>query len=184
MKYLCNISISVLPLFSFLFGSTPPAVPKSIYDFVVPALNGDSIRFSEFRGRKILIVNTASKCANTPQYAALQQLSETYKNKLVVVGFPSNNFFFEEPGPNKRIADFCRLNYGVTFPMAAKISVRGRNMAPIYRWLTQKSYNGYADNRVKWNFQKYLVDETGRLAAIFPPGMQPDSPEVITAIEK
>ncbi len=102
----------------------------------------------------------------------------------MIVGFPANNFFFEERGSNEQIAAFCKENYGVTFPMAAKISVKGGKMAPIYRWLTEKKYNGYRDNSVKWNFQKYLVDETGTLVNIFYPNTAPDAPEVITAIEK
>lgn len=158
-------------------------VPAGIYDFVVPALQGGTIDFAAFKGKKILIVNTASHCTKTPQYAALQQLSERYRDKLVVVGFPCNNFFFEEPGSNKTIAKFCTQNYGITFPMGAKISVRGWRKAPIYRWLTEKKYNGYADSRVKWNFQKYLINEQGALIGIFPPSTLPDGPEIIAAIE-
>jgi glutathione peroxidase len=170
-------------LFFFSFFTIRPNVPKSIYDFKMPALSGGTIDFSDFRGKKIMIVNTASKCGNTPQYEQLQQLSEKYKDKLVIVGFPANNFFFEEPGSNTRIAAFCKKNYGVTFPMAAKISVRGRHMAPIYHWLTQKKYNGFKDSKVKWNFQKYLIDESGKLVAVFSPKMSPDSADIIAAIE-
>ena len=112
------------------------------------------------------------------------RLSEKYKDKLVVVGFPANNFLFQEPGTNDKIASFCKKNYGVTFPMAAKISVKGAKMAPIYRWLTEKKYNEFEDSRVKWNFQKYLIDETGHLIEIFPPTTPPDSPEIIAALKK
>jgi glutathione peroxidase len=177
--------LAMLLFFPFFFTPKPQAeIPASIYDFKVKALDGGIIDFSQFRGKKILIVNTASYCGNTPQYAALQKLSEKYKDKLVIVGFPANNFFFEEPGSNEKIATFCRGRYGVTFPMAAKISVKGRNMAPIYIWLTQKQYNGYMDSKVKWNFQKYLINAQGRLTNVFAPATLPDSPEVISAIEQ
>ena len=173
----------MLFLFSFLF-SPPQAVPASIYDYKVTALDGSIIDFSQFRGKKILIVNTASKCGFTPQYEALEKLSVKYKDKLVIVGFPANNFLYQEPGDNEKIAAFCQKNYGVTFPMAAKISVKGRNMAPIYHWLTEQQYNKYADSKVKWNFQKYLIDENGKLVNIFYSNTTPDAPEVIAAIEK
>ncbi len=175
---------TMLLFFGFLFTPQPTEVPASIYDFKVAALDGGTIDFSAFKGKKILIVNTASKCGFTPQYEALEALSEKYKGKLVIVGFPANNFFFQEPCSNENIATFCKKNYGVTFPMAAKISVKGGKMAPIYRWLTEKKYNGFEDSRVKWNFQKYLIDENGHLIALFPTATPPDSPEIIAAIEK
>lgn len=175
--------ISTLLFFNFLF--TPKAeIPNSIYDFKVQALDSNTIDFSQFKGKKILIVNTASNCGHTHQYKELEELYKKYKNKLVVVGFPANNFFFQEPGSNKTIAEFCQRNYGVTFPMAQKISVKGRSMAPIYRWLTEKKYNGYEDSKVAWNFQKYLINEQGQLIAIFGPKTLPDDPEVIAAIEQ
>jgi glutathione peroxidase len=175
----------MLLFFPFFFAPKPQEpVPKSIYDFKVTALDSSIIDFAQFKGKKILIVNTASKCKYTPQYEALEKLYEHYKGKLVIVGFPSNNFFFEERGSNEQIAGFCKKNYGVTFPMAAKISVKGRKMAPIYHWLTEKLYNGYKDSKVTWNFQKYLIDEQGKLVHIFSPNTPPDNPEVITAIEK
>jgi len=169
--------------FSFLF-APPQEIPKSIYDFKVTALDGSIIDFSQFKGKKILIVNTASRCGYTPQYKALEQLYERYKDKLVIVGFPSNNFLFQEPGSNEKIATFCKENYGVTFPMAAKVHVKGRKMAPIYYWLTEKQYNGYKDSKVTWNFQKYLINEQGELVKIFSPDTAPDSPEVISAVEQ
>ena len=176
--------LSMLLFFSFLFAPKPEQVPSTIYDFKVTALDGGSIDFSQFKGKKILIVNTASKCGFTPQYEALEALSKKYKDRLVIVGFPANNFLFQEPGSNEKIATFCKENYGVTFPMAAKISVKGSKMAPIYQWLTEKKYNGFEDSRVKWNFQKYLIDESGHLVALFSPTTPPDSPEIIAAIEK
>lgn len=172
-------------LFSLLFAPKPQnTVPETIYDFKVTALDGSIIDFSAFKGKKILIVNTASKCGFTPQYEALEKIYEQYKGKLVIIGFPANNFLFQEPGSNEKIAGFCQRNYGLTFPIAAKISVKGRNMAPIYQWLTRKKYNGLQDSKVKWNFQKYLINEKGQLTDIFSPSTPPDAPEVIAAIEK
>lgn len=162
--------------------NTSAEIPNSIYEFKVDGLEGDVIDFSEFKGKKILIVNTASKCGFTPQYADLEALYKKYKDKLVIVGFPANNFMFQEPKGNKEIAEFCQKNYGVTFPMAAKISVKGKDMAPIYRWLTNKDYNNYDNSSVSWNFQKYLIDENGRLIAVFPPKVKPLSDEIVNAV--
>jgi len=159
-------------------------IPRSIYDFKVAGLEGGTIDFSQFRGKKILIVNTASKCGFTPQYAELEKLYETYKDQLVIVGFPANNFLFQEPKGNKEIAEFCQKNYGVTFPMAAKISVKGKDMAPIYQWLTRKEYNQFGNTSVSWNFQKYLIDEQGKLVAVFPPKVKPLSDEIVNAVKK
>jgi glutathione peroxidase len=157
-------------------------VPKSFYDIKVEALEGGTIDLSKYKGKKILVVNTASKCGYTPQYAELQKLAELYKDNLVIIGFPANDFMFQEPGDNKEIGAFCTKNYGVTFPMAAKVSVKGKKMHPMYLWLTQKKYNGKMDSNVKWNFQKYLIDENGNLVAKFDPGTSPMSTEVTTAI--
>lgn len=179
------MSVSFLLLSFFFFAPKPQQeVPGSIYDFKVTALDGGTIDFSQFKGKKILIVNTASKCGFTPQYKALQAISEKYKDRLVIVGFPSNDFFRQEPGSDEKIATFCQQNYGVTFPMASKIDVKGRNMAPIYLWLTQKKHNNFADSKVKWNFQKYLINEKGELVAMFKSSTAPDAPEVLSAIEK
>lgn len=180
------MTYSTLLLFSFLFFAAPPApknkMHKSIYEFKVEALDGSTIDFSAFKGKKILIVNTASKCGFTPQYEGLEALYKKYKDKLVIVGFPANNFMHQEPGSNDDIAEFCKKNYGVTFPMAAKIDVKGKNMAPIYHWLTKKEYNHLEDSNVKWNFQKYLIDEEGKLIAIFSSKVKPDSEEISSAI--
>ena len=170
--------------FLFFFGPKEKAIPQSIYDFKVAALDGGKIDFADYRGKKILIVNTASECGYTPQYEALQKLFESHKDKLVIVGFPANDFGKQEPGTNEEISAFCQKNYGVTFTMAAKISVKGDDMAPIYHWLTEKDHNHYTDSKVKWNFQKYLINEEGNLVAVFPPAVKPDSPEVLAAIEK
>ncbi len=179
------MQLAMLLFFSFLFAPRHKGdIPHTIYDFKVAGLDGGTIDFSAFRGKKILVINTATYCGNTPQYAALQHLYEKYSRNLVIIGFPANNFLFQEPGSNKAIADFCKLNYGVTFPMAAKVSVKGKNMAPIYQWLTEKKYNGYMDSKVTWNFQKYLTNEEGKLVEIFSPTTLPDSKDVIDAIEK
>jgi len=151
---------------------------KSIYDFKVDGLEGGTIDFSKYKGKKILIVNTASKCGYTPQYNNLEKLYNSYKDKLVIVGFPANNFGSQEPGSNTEIQEFCKKNYGVSFPMAAKISVKGDDMAPLYKWLTTKSENGVMDAEVKWNFNKFLIDENGKLIAYFPSKVDPMSEEI------
>jgi glutathione peroxidase len=150
----------------------------SIYNFKVEALTGGTIDFADFKGKKILIVNTASKCGFTPQYKALQELYEKYKDRLVIVGFPANNFLSQEPGSNETINEFCKKNYGVTFPMAAKISVKGKSMAPVYKWLCNKSENGVMDAKVKWNFNKFLLDEKGILLAKYNSKVKPMSEEI------
>ncbi len=154
------------------------AAAKSIYDFKVEALEGGTIDFSAFKGKKILIVNTASKCGLTPQYEGLQKLYDTYKEKLVIVGFPANNFGGQEPGTNTEIKEFCKQNYGVSFPMAAKVSVKGEDMAPIYKWLCSKAENGVLDAEIKWNFGKFLLDEKGNLLNYFPSKVTPMSEEI------
>jgi glutathione peroxidase len=155
---------------------------KSIYDFKVLALNGDTIDFASFKGKKILIVNTASKCGFTPQYEGLEKLYETYKDKLVVIGFPANNFLYQEPGSNEKIQEFCKKNYGVTFPMAAKISVKGKNIAPIYKWLCNKEENMVMDAKITWNFNKFLLDENGKLIAHFTSKVTPMSEEITSKL--
>lgn len=158
------------------------ASQNSIYNFKVEALDGGKIDFSKFKGKKILVVNTASKCGFTPQYEELQKLYDTYKDKLVIVGFPANNFGGQEPGTNTEIKEFCKKNYGVTFPMAAKISVKGDDMAPIYKYLTNKTENGVLDAEVKWNFGKFLLDENGKLIEYFPSKITPMSKDIISKL--
>lgn len=155
-----------------------------IYGFKVSGLEGGTIDFSQFKGKKILIVNTASECGYTPQYEGLEKLYKANKGRLVIVGFPSNDFGSQEPGDNKAIASFCKKNYGVSFPMAAKVVVKGDRQVPIYRWLTHKSENGFQDSEVKWNFNKYLIDETGHLVGVFPSSVTPQSEELAKAIAK
>lgn len=152
-------------------------IPTSIYDFKVDGLEGGTIDFKDFKGKKILIVNTASKCGFTKQYADLEELHQMYPD-LVIIGFPANNFMRQEPGTNEEIAEFCERNYGVTFPMAAKISVKGKDQHELYTWLTQKKYNQVKDSDVKWNFQKYLISENGELLEVFPSKTKPTDPEI------
>ena len=159
-----------------------PVALKSIHSFKVEALDGGTIDFSSFKGKKILVVNTASACGYTPQYEGLQKLYDTYKDKLVIVGFPANKFGGQEPGTNTEIKEFCKKNYGVTFPMAAKISVKGDDMAPIYHWLTSKNENGVLDAEIKWNFNKFLIDENGKMLYYFPSKTVPMSEEITSKL--
>lgn len=156
---------------------------SSIYNFKVEGLEGGTIDFSKFKGKKILIVNTASKCGYTAQYEGLQKLYNTYRETLVIIGFPANNFGGQEPGSNTEIKEFCKKNYGVTFPMAAKVSVKGDDIAPVFKWLTNKSENGVLDAEIKWNFGKFLLDEKGNLIEYFPSKVEPMSDELIKKIK-
>jgi glutathione peroxidase len=155
---------------------------KSIYDFKVEALDGTTIDFAKFKGKKILIVNTASKCGYTPQYEGLETLYKKYQDKLVIVGFPANNFGGQEPGTNTEIKEFCKKNYGVSFPMAAKVSVKGDDMAAIFKWLTSKIENGVLDAEIGWNFGKFLLDEKGNLMTYFPSKVTPMSEELTSKL--
>jgi glutathione peroxidase len=157
---------------------------QTIYDFKVESISGETYDFSSLKGKKIMIVNTASECGYTPQYSDLQKLYEKYNDKaFVIIGFPANNFGKQEPGSNTEIATFCKKNYGVTFPMMAKISVKGEDKHEIYQFLTQKSKNGVEDSEVKWNFQKYLIDENGKLIKHLGSRTNPMSEEITNWIE-
>lgn len=158
---------------------TTELMEKTIYDFKVESLDGKEINFADFKGKKILIVNTASECGFTPQYADLEKVYEQYKDKLVVVGFPANNFGGQEPGTNTEIGAFCQKNYGVTFPLAAKVSVKGDDTAPIFKYLTEKELNGVKNTTILWNFTKFLVDENGKLIDSFVSTTKPTD-EAIT----
>ena len=163
---------------------TKPMAKETIYQYKVTTLDGKEFDFSTLKGKKILIVNTASKCGLTPQYKDLEALYKEYKDKgLVIVGFPANNFASQEPGTNQEIAEFCQMNYGVTFPMMEKISVKGADMAPIYHFLTEKSKNGLQDSQVEWNFQKYLINEKGELEKVIGPQTLPTDPQVLDWIK-
>lgn len=153
---------------------------KTLHDFTVISIDGEDFDMSQLKGKKVLIVNTASKCGFTPQYEGLQELYEKYGGEdFVIIGFPANNFLKQEPGTNEEIQKFCSINYGVTFPIMAKISVKGKDIHPIYKWLTQKDLNNYKDSSVKWNFQKYMVDEDGILVGMLSPKTKPLSDEII-----
>ena len=150
----------------------------SIYEFKVPSLEGSTIDFSKYKGKYILVVNTASQCGYTKQYADLETLYEKYKGNLVIIGFPANNFGQQEPGTNAEIKEFCSKNYGVTFPMAEKVSVKGDDIHPLFKWLTTKQENGVMDAEIKWNFTKFLLDKNGKLVAVFPSAVTPMSEEI------
>ncbi len=157
-----------------MFKNGVPPKSGGLYSFKFKTLDGKEFDFSSLKGKKVLIVNTASKCGNTPQYADLEKLYQEYGgNKFAIIGFPANNFLSQEPGTNSEIREFCTKNYGVTFPMMEKISVKGKDMNPLYQWLTQKKLNGVMDSEVKWNFQKYLIDENGKLVKVIDPKVKP-----------
>jgi len=159
-------------------------LPETIHGFQITSLEGETIDLSQYKSKKILIVNTASKCGYTPQYEGLEKLYSENKDHLVIIGFPANNFGNQEPGANDEIAAFCERNYGVSFPMSEKISVKGDDMEPIYQWLTQKKWNGLKDSEVKWNFQKYLIDENGKLMEVFESAVKPLSSELMSHLVK
>ena len=177
-----KIFFAALPLilFSFAIPSSTSTTTKapSIYQFKVPGLLGGTIDFSNFKGKKILIVNTASKCGNTPQYDDLENLYKEYKNQLVIVGFPANNFGGQEPGTNDEIAEFCKKNYGVTFPMAEKVSVKGDDIHPLFKWLVDEAAKKGFQDPIKWNFTKFLLDENGQLITVINNRVKPMSDEV------
>jgi glutathione peroxidase len=162
----------------FIIVSFTANKPKSIYSFSVPAIEGGVIDFSAFKGKKILIVNTASACQYTYQYAALQTLYSSNKDKLVIIGFPSNQFNQEE-GSGDDINKFCKTRYGVTLPIAAKTPLLGDSASPVYKWLCSKAENGVLDATIKWNFNKFLINEKGKLIAHFPSNVKPDSEEIL-----
>lgn len=157
----------------------------SFYDYTVKDIDGNDFPLAQLKGKKVMIVNVASKCGFTPQYEQLEAIYSKYRDQnFIIIGFPANNFLHQEPGTNEDIKSFCTLNYGVTFPMMAKISVKGKDMAPIYHWLTEKDLNGFKNSSIKWNFQKYLINEEGQIEKIIPPKTKPDNPEIIKWIEE
>jgi glutathione peroxidase len=170
MKYLGIIALLFLVAFR-------PAI-SSIHQFKVPSIDGGTIDFSQYKGKKILVVNTASQCGFTYQYEGLEKLYEQYKDKLVVIGFPANNFNSQEPGSNDEIKQFCTGKFNVTFPMAAKVSVKGKDIDPLFKWLTTQSENGVMDANIGWNFNKFLLDENGKLIQHFASKVEPTSEEI------
>ncbi len=170
----------VLFILSLLLCQIIVAQEKTLYDFTVKDIDGKEFNMSQLKGKKVLIVNVASKCGFTPQYKELESLYQEYKDKnFIIIGFPANNFLHQEPGTNDQIKAFCTLNYGVSFPMMSKISVKGKDIAPIYKWLTMKSENGKFDAPVKWNFQKFMIDEEGRLVDFVPTRQSPRCDKII-----
>ncbi len=184
MGILSNIFSSKVIVESKVDTSTLDPVKNSIHQFKVTTLEGKVFDFDSLKGEKILIVNTASKCGLTPQYKRLQELHDKYiDEKITIVGFPANDFFKQEPGDNKQIGEFCSRNYGVSFPMMNKVTVKGKSKDAIYKFLTEKALNGVADSKVIWNFQKYLINENGFLELCISPKTSPTDPEIIKWIE-
>ena len=165
--------------FNFLSAQANSSV-KNIYDFVVEDINGENFYFNKLKGKKIMIVNTASKCGLTPQYKKLEALYKEFESQnFVIVGFPANNFLGQEPGTNEEISIFCEKQYGVTFPIMSKISVKGNDIHPLFVFLTKKNLNGLSDSSVKWNFQKFLIGNDGKLQLVISPWTSPDDPKII-----
>lgn len=156
---------------------------KSIYDFKMNDINGELVDFSKFKGQKLLLVNVASKCGYTPQYADLQKLHEAHGDQVTIIGFPANNFGGQEPGTNEEIKQFCSENFGVTFKMMDKVSVKGADKDPLYRWLSDKDMNGWNDKEPSWNFCKYFINEDGELVKFFPSSVKPMDEEIIKLIQ-
>lgn len=177
MKYILTL-VAVVMMSAFTLPDN-----GSIHSFKVKSIEGGTIDFAKFKGKKILIVNTASKCGFTQQYEALQKVYDQYKDKLVIVGFPANNFGGQEPGSDGDIQEFCKARFGVKFPLASKVSVKGEDMAPIYQWLTSKAKNGVLDADIKWNFNKFLLDENGKMIAYFPSKVTPDSDDILKYVK-
>jgi len=163
---------------------TMTAQNKTFHDFQAETIDGKMIDLKDFKGKKLLVVNTASKCGFTSQYEDLEKLYKEFGGEnFMIIGFPANNFLKQEPGTNEEIKEFCQLNYGVTFQMMAKISVKGNDMHPVYAWLTQKDQNGMMDSKVSWNFQKYMIDEEGRLVNYVSPKTKPYDEKIVNWIK-
>ena len=173
-----------LLLSAFLFLAATAFAASSVYDFTMPALNGTPTPLAGFKGKVVLVVNVASQCGYTPQYEGLQALYTKYKDQgFVIAGFPANNFGGQEPGTNEEIGAFCKSKYGVTFPMFSKISVKGGDKAPLYQFLTDKSANPKTGGEIQWNFTKFLVNRDGKVIQRFEPEVEPQSKELVLAVE-
>ena len=172
-------------MFMALLGTTLMAADKTVYDFTLNSIDGQPTSLSTFKGKVLLLVNVASRCGYTPQYTALEAVYEKYKDRgLVIVGVPANNFGGQEPGTNQEIKTFCTAKYNVTFPMMAKVSVKGKDIAPLYQFLTDKNANPQTGGEIGWNFTKFLIGPDGQVIARFDSAVTPDSKEVTSAIEK
>ncbi|MFT4031690.1 MAG: glutathione peroxidase [Siphonobacter sp.] len=163
--------------------ATTPPVKQTLYDFKMKSLDGKEVDLSTYKGKKVIILNTASKCGFTPQYADWEKFYETHKDKVVVLGFPSNDFGGQEPGSEQEIGAFCQKNYGVTFPMFSKVVTKGENQSPLYKWLSTPDLNGWNDKVPTWNFCKYVVNEKGELTHFFASKVKPDNEEFLAAIK-
>jgi glutathione peroxidase len=183
MNLLASTILTTLTMFSF-YSKSNAQVVSSLYevDINLKSLEGQKIVFSKFKGKKVLFVNVASKCGFTPQYKDLQELHNQYKDKLVIIGAPCNQFGKQEPGSSDEIATFCQKNYGVEFLMTEKIDVKGDGQHELYKWLTDKSANGKVDASVKWNFQKYLIDENGKMVDYFMSSTKPLSSKITSLL--
>lgn len=176
--------LAFLILFAFSFANAQKKHEGTIYQFTVKDISGKKYPLSKLKGKKVMIVNTASKCGLTPQYEELEALYKKYKNQnFVIIGFPSNDFKQQDPGTNKEIAEFCKATFGITFPMMEKVVVKGEGLHPLYQFLTQKSKNGLEDAEVQWNFQKFLIGTNGKLEKVISPRTKPSDNEVINWIE-
>lgn len=186
LSMLCLLS-GIIFLMAFCMESNSNAISEnktSLHEYSVEDINGNRFDFSKLKGKKVMVVNTASKCGLTPQYEALESLYKSYESSnFIIVAFPSNNFMGQEPRSDAEILTFCKKNYGVTFPLMSKVDVKGKDKCSVYRFLTQKSLNGLKDSEVKWNFQKYLVNENGFLDKVIAPRIAPNDPEIIAWIK-
>lgn len=180
-----SVQIIVVALLNLSFMSTLIAQNKNFHSFSAKTIDGSILDFSTLKGKKVLVVNTASKCGFTPQYKDLEELYKQYGgDKFTIIGFPANNFLSQEPGTDNEIKQFCEVNYGVTFQMMSKISVKGDDIHPVYKWLTSKAENGVLDSKVSWNFQKYMIDENGNLVDFVEPKKSPASEKIINWIKQ
>lgn len=184
------VAVAIFSIYSFRNYVSPQrksemiaTTPKSFYDLTYQDIHGKSVSMSNYKGKFVLCVNVASKCGNTPQYKALQSLSEKYKDKLVIIGFPCNQFLGQEPASESEIESFCQKNYGVTFPLSAKLDVKGKDQHPVYTWLTTKDLNGVSDDKVDWNFHKVLVSPEGKWLKAFSASTAPDSQEIVSMLK-
>ncbi|MDR1385230.1 MAG: glutathione peroxidase [Planctomycetaceae bacterium] len=191
-KLVIGLFLGLLPLGIVFAQEKNEKKENAFYQLIAKDINGKDFAFEQLKGKKVLIVNVASKCGLTPQYKELQALYKKYsgdgddlnKKKFIIIGFPANDFGKQEPGTNEEIKSFCTQNYGVTFPMMAKITVKGDEIHPVYQWLTRKEINGVKDAPVEWNFQKFLIDEQGKFVEMIPPKEKPDSEKIAQWLEE
>lgn len=184
MQLLFALPFFLLQLVSFLKPAPEPVHAVSFYDFTLNSIDGKPVNFGQYKGKKVMLVNVASKCGYTPQYKQLEELHKKHGDKVVILGFPANNYGAQEPGTNKEISEFCQKNYGVTFQMFEKISVTGDDKHPLYQWLSDPHLNGWNSEGPKWNFHKFLVNEQGKLVKVWPSKVDPMSKEIVEAVNQ